>query len=432
MVVIAVLEALDAVYFPESRFLFPGKYDFEYQYQYTYGFLTGNRVPAILPGGSKVYAYYPPGVAIIYLMLISINYGMNSLLYRWYILIFEAGVYYLIWKIANIPSLQISRSYREKGVIYAFFSVSFLSAIDFFGKYDIIMLFIVLLGVYFYLQERYFISGALIVFAGFIKIYPFVWIAGILMFHIKNAILSAFNLAKKDPSKKGILPNVIRYIFVKQRQLVKFLLGVVIFGGVILLISIIFEGTRLFELLFSFKFQIAEGAYAIYMMNFWFYLTYTRIPFINLVPYCLLLVSLIYYFIWRLKEIDIAFFIKTTAIVLIFYPAVNSVYINFIIPFICIGLLGSIKKVRVLALLEIAAMWVEQLFNTIFFYTGLLAGELMLSMETFPPAWFVVFRFINLGLFFAILIMLVLPERFERWFPIEIDSRTIVSERPSL
>jgi len=88
-------------------------------------------------------------------------------------------------------------------------------------------------------------------------------------------------------------------------------------------------------------------------------------------------------------EVNSHFFIKTTALVFIFYTAVNSLYINLIFPFICIGLLGSIKKVRVLALLEIAAMWVEQLFNTIHYSSGGYQGDLMLSLYTFPAACFV-------------------------------------------
>jgi len=130
-----------------------------------------------IPGGSTIYAYYPPGVPLLYLLLTSINPAMNTLTYRWYILLFEAGVDYLIWKIASIPSLKISQTFREKGVFYAFFGVSMLTVLELFSKYDSVLLFISLVGVYFYLTDHYFAAGCILVFAGFVKIFPFVWMA---------------------------------------------------------------------------------------------------------------------------------------------------------------------------------------------------------------------------------------------------------------
>ncbi len=426
--VIVAFEMLDLLYFPEERYLFPGSADMEFQYLYAWNFLHRQVTSySVMAGHPPIEVYYPPGVALVYVFLSILNPMMNSLLYRVYILIFEAGTYYIIWKIANLRSLHISPSFREKGVIYAFFGINMLTAIDFFSKYDVILLFISLVGVYFYLENRYFTSGCLLVLAGFIKLYPFVWIFGIIVFHIKREISSAKNSTIKGGSRiaywASIIATALRSLIHRQSKILKFIAGVISVGCMILLLSIIFEGSRLFNLLFSFQFQIAEEAYPIYMMNFWFYLVYTGLPFMNLVPYILLFVSLLYFFVRGNKEIDISFFIKTTAIVLIFYTAVNSVYINFIFPFMCIGMMGSVKKIRVLALLEIAAMWVEQLYNAIHFNAGI--GVFILELDTFPPAWCVAFRFVNLGLFMAILIILVLPERFERWFPIEADARLL-------
>jgi hypothetical protein len=410
MCVVALFDVIDSTYWPDVRYLFPGWYDLKFQYQYVYGFFTGyayEHVPGIgiempIPGGIPIYAYYPPGVPLVYILLTSMNPMMNTLMYRWYILFFEAGVYYLIWKIANIPSLRISPAFREKGVFYAFFGISMLTVLDFFAKYDAIVLLICLVGAYFYLNDHIFAAGCVLVFAGFVKIYPFVWMAGIIIHHLRR----------------------------KQfRTLLNFITGGVIVGAAILAISIWFEGLLLFKLLFGFQFNIAENANALYMMNVWFFLGYTGLPMINLLPYVLLLISLMKYFMRKKDEIDISFFIKTTSLVFIFYTAVNSLYINLIFPFICIGMLGSIKKVRVLAFLEIAAIWVEQLFNTIYYSSGGLQGGLMLYLDTLPDAWCVLFRFINLGLFLPIFIMLVLPERFERWFPIEADSRLLVGEK---
>lgn len=411
MCVVALFEVLDSSYWPADRYLFPGYYDLGFQYDYVDGFLSGYAysspyisgigVPMIILGGSTVYAYYPPGVPLVYLFLTSINPAMNPLMYRWYILFFEAGVYYLIWKIASIPALKISQAFREKGVFYAFFGISMLTVLDLFSKYDAIVLLICLVGVYFYLTDHVFTAGCVLVFAGFVKIYPFVWMAGIIIHQLRRRQI---------------------------RNILTFIAGGAIVGAAILAISIRFEGLLLFKLLFGFQFNIAENANALYMMNVWFFLGYTGLPFVNLIPYILLVISLMKYFMRKNDEIDISFFIKTTALVFIFYTAVNSLYMNLFFPFICIGLLGSIKKVRVLALLEISAMWVEQLFNTIYYSSGGLQGGLMLYLDTLPEAWFVIFRFINLGPFLLILILLVLPERFEKWFPIEAASRLLEGE----
>ncbi|NMC06468.1 MAG: hypothetical protein GYA24_14725, partial [Candidatus Lokiarchaeota archaeon] len=119
---------------------------------------------------------------------------------------------------------------------------------------------------------------------------------------------------------------------------------------------------------------------------------------------------------------------KSTAIVLIFYTAVNSVYINFIFPFMCIGMLSSVKKMRVLALMEISCMVIENLFNTIIHSAGL-GDTLILSLSEFPPAWYLAFRFANLSIFMLMLVMLVLPERFTRVFPID-EEASLVLEPP--
>lgn len=405
MGMILVFELVDFSFsaaFLDTRMFFPGYADFRFQSLYAGNFLRGEPTFfAVIPHQAPKLVYYPPGVALVYVFLLFINPAGNSLLYRWYLLFFEAGVFFMIWKIASIPKLNISPSYRVKGVVYAFFGANILSAIDVFGKYDIIVLFITLVSIYLVLKENYLLSGCFMVLAGFIKLYPMVWIAGILLF-----------LLRKKQAKNACL----------------FILGNGIVGSAILFLSIVQEGSRLFDLLLGFQFQLIEGAYAIYMMNFWFYLAYTGLPFMSAIPYACLGVALLYFFIRGTQQIDIAFFIKSTAIVLIFYTAVNSVYINFIFPFMCIGMLSSVKKMRVLALMEISCMVIENLFNTIIHSAGL-GDTLILSLSTFPPAWYLAFRFANLSIFMLMLVMLVLPERFTLLFPIE-EEASLVLEPP--
>lgn len=399
MAMIAAFEVIDSqiTAFNGMRVLFPGFGDFKFQYIYAGNFLNGEPTfYAVIPGKADVEVYYPPGVALVYVFLTFLNPSASSLIYRWYLLFFEAGVFYLMWKIASIPKLNISPSYRVKGVVYAFFGANILSAIDVFGKYDIVLLFVSLLAIYLFLKDQLLVSGGIMAFAGFVKLYPFVWMAGIAMLHLRRK---------------------------QYKDFLRFLAGGVLVGLAILLLSVLVEGTRLITLLLGFQFQLIEGAYAIYMMNFWFYLAYTGLPFMTAVPYCCMGAALLYYFIKGNQAIDVAFFIKTTAIVLIFYTAVNSVYINFIFPFMCIGLLGSIKKIRVLACIEIACMLVEALFN-VFIYGWGLGTTVILELDKFPPAWYLAFRFVNLGLFMLMLVMLVLPERFTRWFPAEPEAFT--------
>ena len=405
MALIVVFEMIDATFaanFANTRAFFPGFADFNFQFLYAGNFLEHRpTLYAVIPGHASVEVYYPPGVAIVYVFLAFINPAKNALIYRWVIVSFETGVLYLIWKIASLPRLNVSPLYRVKGVVYASFGANILSAIDVFGKYDIILLFISLLAVYFYLEDKPFVSGAIMAFAGFVKLFPFIWMAGIAIFHLKRK---------------------------QYKILLKYLAGGVMSGSAILLVSIMQEGTRLFDLLLGFRFQLIEGAYAIYMMNFWFYLAYTGLPFMNMIPYVLMGVSLLYFFVWSNKSIDVSFFIKTTAILLIFYTAVNSLYINFIFPFMCIGLLSSIKKIRVLACLEISCMLIEAVFNVIIYGSGL-GDTLILELDTYPPAWYLAFRFTNLGLFMLMLVMLVIPERFSRWFPLDPESFTMLDSK---
>lgn len=389
MACILVLELVDAAWFPEKRWFFPGYYDFRFQYEYTLNTLRGDTTWAFIPGGGIVDVYYPPGVLVAYIFLTFLNPMQSTLLYRWLMLLFEAGTVYLVWKIASIPRFAVQPEHRDAGVVYAFFAISVLSVLNVFGKYDTLLMFVCIAGSYCYFKGRYMESGALLAFAGFMKLYPFTWLLGMFILHARRRTF---------------------------KDLLRLAGGAAIVGGAILGLSLGVEGTRLLDLIFRLDFQIGEGAYAIYMMNVWFFIAYTGLPFSNLIPYALLACSLLYFFCKVNQDITPAFFLKTTAIVLFFYTAVNIAYFHFLIYFICIDMLGSVKKVRVMATLEIAAWLVELVFNLILAVNGLL-NTFILRLDVLPPAWYVAFRLANLALFLTILVMIVFPRWFDRWLP---------------
>ncbi|HME54232.1 MAG TPA: hypothetical protein VKM55_18555 [Candidatus Lokiarchaeia archaeon] len=335
-----------------------------------------------------VNGYYPPGVAFIYMFLTTLNPAESEVLYRFYMLFFEAGTYYLIYIIAKLPKLHITEKLRTKGIIYAFFAPPFLTAVDFFGKYDALIVFLTLLGIYYYLTGRPNMSALIWTFCALAKLYTILWIFGVLIHHLKKRRYTEF----------------IRY------ALVCFLTGSVILG-----IAAIFEGFRFFQMLLQFGFQI-QGAYPLYIMNVWFFLVYIGLPGTNLIPYILLFVSFIY-FVYKWKgELTPDFFMRVTAITLFFYPSVNSEYLQWVMPMICITMLDSPKKVQVLAALEIAAIFAEQSLNFYCIYTGI-SIPIMLDPAVLPSLLPVIWRFLNLGLFLLILAILVVPERFSKYFP---------------
>ena len=368
---------------------FAGQFDFLYGYKYVHCFVTNNDFQClVLVGNQLVFGYYPPGVAFIYLFLTAINPVESSLLYRFNMLFFEAGTYYLIYVIAKLPRLNLTERMRTKGVIYSFFAPSFIMAADFFGKYDTLIVFLTLLGIYFFLTDRPYLSAVLWTFCALAKLYTIIWIFGVLIHHLKKRRYHDF----------------IRY------SLVCFLTGLIILG-----IAALFEGFRFFQVLLQFGFQL-QGVYPLYVMNVWFFLVYTGLPGINLIPYILMFGSFIY-FMYRWKgELTPDFFMRLTAITLFFYPSVASEYLQWLMPMICITMLGSLKKVQVLAALEIAANFVDQTFNFYCIYNGI-AIPIVLSPTVLPSLLFVMWRFLTLGLFLLILAMLIIPERFSRYFP---------------
>lgn len=391
ILVVVVFEVIDFYQIQsmvwDRPFLFPGDYDFQYGYQYVHCFLTNT--PCSIPVNiESVNGYYPPGVAFIYIFLTTINPAEWSFLYRFYMLFFEAGTWYLIYAIAKIPKLHIAEKLQTKGVIYSFFTVSFIFMIDFYAKYDSLVVFLTLLGMYFFLTDRPYVSAIIWTFCVLVKLYTILWIFGVLIHHLKKRRYADF----------------IRYTII-----------CLLTGSVTLGIATLFEGLKFFQVLFQFGFQL-QGAYVLQVENIWFYLIYTGLPGTNLIPYLLLFsVFIIFTFKWK-GELTPDFFMRVTAITLFFYPAVNSSYLQWLMPMICITMLGSVKKVQVLAALEIGATFAELSSDFYCLYNGI-SLPVILSFTAPPSIILMVWRFVNLGLFLLILATLIIPERFSKYFP---------------
>ncbi|MHA1684250.1 MAG: hypothetical protein ACTSUE_25155 [Promethearchaeota archaeon] len=382
---ITIFELIDFI--NDSAFFFPGQGDFYSFFDYSHNFIRGETT-FVDVNGELYEAYYPPGTGFIWVFFSLINPMKSTYLYRLQILVFEAGNNYLIYKISRIPKLKIKEKIGRAGMILSFYSASYISVVDFFSKYDCLVILLTLLGVYFYFKEQYYLSGAILTFTGLTKLYPFVWILGILLYHMKKK--------QWKPFKAMLISSIAA-------------------GGVILGTTVILEGFKFFEVILGFDYQI-HHIYALYALNTWYFLIYTGIPFVNLVPYGLLLISMVYYLVVKLEKIDLNFFIVSTAMILVFFPSVNSLYSHWYLPFILIGMLGgNIKKVKFIMFLEISAVMVELSFNAYAIYNGLWS-DVYLDPAIPPRIDFVVWRLVNLGIFQVELILLIFPRRFERFF----------------
>jgi len=427
MAIISLFEFIDYTFKSEFSIsggnfqpFFPGYFDFAFMRTYALNYLNGN--PTIIYNGLEwVDAYYPPGVAFIYLFLTALNPFQSGLMYRFYMLWFEAGTCYFIYKIACIPKLGIPESIRNKGVIYCFFTITYLAISDFFAKYDTFIIFLTMVGMYYYFKGNLYISSILWTFCALAKLYTIVWIMGVLVYHYKKSI---------EWDKTAHVSIFRRLLMIRDKTqfftMMRYVLTCIITGTVILAVAWFFEGFKFFDVLFAFKYQLHD-TYGMHVINIWFFLQYTGIPGINIIPYALLFLTALYITGKWKGELTPEYFIRLTAITLLFYPAVNSFYIHWLMPMVCIDMLGSIKKVKILAVIEICAVYFEQTMNLYAVVNGI-PLPIILAPGEVPALGFLLLRLANLGLFFVVLIALIFPEKFDRYFPREFNEKKIVME----
>ncbi|MHA1791215.1 MAG: hypothetical protein ACTSVI_01140, partial [Promethearchaeota archaeon] len=281
----------------EAFHFFLGAFDFNIFTKNALLYLEGQKASYIQPWGTIV-LNYPPGTSYMWLFLLLINPTKSTLLFRIYLIVFESLICYMIFKISKLKKFQIPDEKIFNGIIYSSLALSFIVQFDVYGKPDCLIILITLVGYYLIAKDRYILGSFVFSFAGYIKLYSFFWLIGI-----------------------GI-------VFLKRRKfkdLSKMIVGFLAISAIIIPIDYYFQKLDFFLSILKFSPQLSEE-YIIYNQNIWFYLLYTGIPGMNVLPYVLMMIVLVYFCLKWENGISPGFFASIMAIVLIFYPALNNQY----------------------------------------------------------------------------------------------------------
>ena len=280
--------------------VFMGRENFNFIWHYGRDYLNGDR--------STLYTseYNPFGSSLYFMFIYITNPGEIPLIYRLMTNCWGAGIFYMVYKISTIKELEIDGNKLANAFIYITFSGVQLLFLLLAQKHDFIEVFLSLVGIYFTLKKRWFLSAFILVFCGFFKIYPFLWVAGTLILFLKQKNWGTF----------------IRYA-----------LSTIIAGAIFASLQFIVEGDLLIRILLSFRWSFLEEK-ALYNLNWGYYLSYLNIPGLNFLPSILILCFFLIYAIKFTKTIDLNFFINPVLILLIFYSAVSYQYLIWVIPLI--------------------------------------------------------------------------------------------------
>jgi hypothetical protein len=282
---------------------FPGEKNFIVDYDYGKTYFNVQLMG--LPGNLNSF-YYPPGCSLFFVLLYLTNPWKSPLVFRVEMLFFDFGISWMILKIAQIKILKINENMTLNALIFYSFSGIQVIIVLFFQKFDMCVIFLSLVGIYYTLQKKWLRSALFLVFCGFFKIYSFFWIAGIILFLIKTKAWKSF----KSYTLSIILVGIIQVFF-----------------------FFIIEGFMFFENLFQFgwHFTVWEEAYN---LNWSYYLKYLNIPLLNFLPPALIIIVFLYYTLRRVEEIDLKFFINVIILIFLFYPSINYHYMIWLIPLI--------------------------------------------------------------------------------------------------
>ncbi|MHA1847563.1 MAG: hypothetical protein ACTSYS_11075 [Promethearchaeota archaeon] len=304
IVILIIMEAFD---------YFMGKNNFLTDYIYVTNYL--NKLPNIV--------YYPPLNTIYFIIVFAVNPWKSTLLYRLINLSWEFGIYYMIYKISRIKKLGLNKNDLLNAIFIFTFSLESVNVVLLNGKFDTFVIFLSLIGIYLFFKEKWFSSGFVLVAVGFFKIYGFLWVLGIVFIFMKRKNWKMFK---------------------------QFTTGSLLSGLLLTGISFILEGFEFFNRLLQLNWHFFDY-YSIYNLNLTFYLYFTQIPFINILPYILILGFLMLYLLQldsRMAELMLSldFFITPVCILLIFFPSVNHHYIIWVLPLIALNFKKNIKRNR--------------------------------------------------------------------------------------
>lgn len=288
--------------------VFPGLNNFNTDYYYGRDYFLGKPTSF----------YYPPMCSAYFVFKYIINPWQSTLLHRITTDAWGVGIYYMMLKIAGIKDLGIDLSKLNNA--YLFLSLNAIQAflLPIIQKFDYFIILITLVGIYFALQKRWFWASLFLMYSGFFKLYAFLWLGGMLLLLIKQRAWPDFK---------------------------KMCLSTIISATAFLAVSFLMEGMAFIEntLKFGWHYTIWEEAFN---LNWSYYLKYTGVPGINLLPFILLAAAYLVYMVRYEREISLSFFSNTVIIILLFYPSINYHYIIWILPLIALTLVDNVKRYR--------------------------------------------------------------------------------------
>lgn len=294
---------------------FPGAANFNTDYEYGRKYLYGQILDQ--PGTESSF-YYPPACSIYFVFLYLINPGQSPVLFGVQMLFFDLAVSWMIMKITRIKSLAMDGISTTNALLFYTFSAIQAFIVVLYQKFDIFVIFLSLVGIYYLLEKRWFLSAFFLVFCGFFKVYAFLWLAGILLYLLKTR--------KWKPFKEMLVSTLLA-------------------GGIQVGIFSLIEGLAFFENLLRFGWHFTTWEEA-YNLNWSYYLKYLGVPFLNYLPPVLIVAAFLYYVIFHVKQIDFKFFINSVLILLLLYPSVNFHYAIWIVPLIGLNMTSDSSRYK--------------------------------------------------------------------------------------
>ncbi|MHA1700446.1 MAG: hypothetical protein ACTSWN_16530 [Promethearchaeota archaeon] len=334
--------------------------------------------------------YLPPGSTLLAVAVLAINPSKSTLMFRLFFNFFEVGNVYMVYKIYLIQKNKIPFTYFKNGIYYYPFALLVIPIHVIYGKYDAAVIFITLVGIYFYFRKKFIPSAMCMVFAGFAKLYSFAWLLGMIIFQLKRK-----NFSHLRKTITGLtLGTILIYIPVYY-----------------------FEGFRFFSILLGRPMHFYDFN-QLWTLNTWFFMVYLGIPGFKFWIYGTMGVCILYYFIFTLKKIDIYFFIRTTCIMLFFYPSSHVHYLIWILPLIYLDFFKSFRFVRILEALIFITYATEFIFNVvIIFFTPFKLIDLeILTFEHPPPVWTILYKTLNNLSFQIYLLLVIFKNKLPNWF----------------
>ncbi|MBD3188478.1 hypothetical protein GF325_16730 [Candidatus Bathyarchaeota archaeon] len=351
-----------AIIVMEMLNIFPGYNNFDTDYTYGMRYVDPSLESEI---------YYPPGTSLYLAFMFLINPGKSTLLFRLVNLAWETGTFLVVFEIARTKRIKKSRR-AGNTLLFLTFSATWVFTNLIHSKFDMFGIFMSMVGVYFVICKKWWLSAPFLVFAGFFKIYSFLWIIGILVVLMKQKDWNSFK---------------------------HFTLGSILSATLFLALFTLIEGFAFVEnlLTFGWHFTVWED---LYNLNWSYYLKYLVIPGLNFLPPVLIVAAILWYLYRYQRGITLQMFANITIILLLLYPSVNFHYLVWIVPILALTYQDyKVQFSRATLVYEVIHVGIDMHSFCWFFLFGLqkyvAVDNPLITYPASYPAWLAI-RFITI------------------------------------